>query len=112
MAETPERKVKKQIRQVLDALGAYYVMPVTGGYGTQGAPDFLVCHNGYFFGIEAKAGKGKTTALQELNLKRIRDAGGVAVVVREDNVSDLHSLLTTGENDVKTNTDSKGRSTT
>ena len=64
MATTPEGKVKKGVRQVLDGLGAYYVMPVTGGYGKQGAPDFLVCYQGKFFGIETKAGKGKTTALQ------------------------------------------------
>ena len=83
MAETPEKKVKKKVRALLDALGAYYVMPVTGGYGTQGAPDFLVCHRGKFVGIETKAGKGKPTKLQELNIKNIREAGGVAFVVRE-----------------------------
>lgn len=99
MAMTPEGKVKKQVRLVLDRLGAYYVMPVTGGYGKQGAPDFLVCYQGKFFGIETKAGKGKTTALQEMNLKHIRDAGGVALVVYEDDVPMLVERLTqtTGE---------------
>ena len=97
MAQTPEGKVKKSVRQVLDGLGAYYVMPVTGGFGRQGAPDFLVCLEGKFFGIETKAGKGKLTALQEMNLKKIIDCGGVALVVREDDVKYLPSLLTTGE---------------
>ena len=97
MATTPEGKVKKAVRQVLDGLGAYYVMPVTGGFGRQGAPDFLVCLEGKFFGIETKAGKGKLTALQEMNLKKIIDCGGVALVVREDDVKYLPSLLTTGE---------------
>ena len=103
MALTPEGKVKKQVRQVLDGLGAYYVMPVTGGYGKQGAPDFLVCYQGKFFGIETKAGKGKTTALQELNLKKIIDCGGVALVVREEDVKYLKSLLTTGEEHEESN---------
>jgi hypothetical protein len=97
MATTPEGKVKKSVRQVLDGLGAYYVMPVTGGYGRQGAPDFLVCLEGKFFGIETKAGKGKLTLLQEMNLKKIIEAGGVALVVREEDVKYLPSLLTTGE---------------
>ena len=98
MAMTPEGKVKKAVRQVLDSVGAYYVMPVTGGYGNQGAPDFLVCHKGLFYGIETKAGKGKTTALQELNHKKIREAGGVALVVRESDIEVLKTLLlTTGE---------------
>jgi len=97
MATTPEGKVKKAVRQVLDGLGAYYVMPVTGGYGKQGAPDFLVCHKGLFFGIETKAGKGKLTTLQEINLKKIIASGGVALVVREDDVKYLPQLLSTGE---------------
>lgn len=93
MATTPEGKVKKAVRQVLDRLGAYYVMPVTGGYGRQGAPDFLVCYRGVFIGIETKAGKGKTTALQELNLQNIRDAEGLALVVYEEDVESLESNL-------------------
>ena len=99
MASTPEVKVKKVVRQVLDGLGAYYVMPVTNGYGNSGAPDFLVCLQGRFVGIECKAGKNKPTALQELNLKKIRDAGGVALVVNETNVVNLNSLLSGERNE-------------
>lgn len=101
MATTPEGKVKKSVRQVLDALGAYYVMPVTGGYGRQGAPDFLVCLKGQFIGIETKAGKGRLTALQEMNLKKIIEAGGVSLVIREEDVKYLPSLLSTGESNEK-----------
>jgi hypothetical protein len=94
---TPEAKVKKAVRQVLEGLGCYYAMPVTNGFGKQGVPDFLVCSEGKFFGLECKAGNGKTTALQELNLKQIIEAGGVALVIREGDVKFLASLLTTGE---------------
>lgn len=93
MAETPEKKVKKKVRAILDELGAYYIMPVTGGYGSQGAPDFLVCLKGRFVGIETKAGKGKTTALQDLNLQKIRDAGGVALVIYETDIEVLRHKL-------------------
>jgi hypothetical protein len=93
MANTPEAKVKKQIRKILDTTSCYYAMPVGSGFGNSGVPDFLVCHDGTFVGIEAKAGKGKTTALQENNLKRIRDAGGVAVVVNEANIEQLPAML-------------------
>ena len=102
MAITPEGKVKKEVRRVLDSLGAYYVMPVTGGYGKQGAPDFLVCHRGKFFGIETKAGKGKLTVLQEMNLKRIVETGGVALVIREDNVKFLPTLMENGNEETIT----------
>ena len=90
---TPEKRVKVAVRKLLDSIGAYYVMPVTGGYGMQGAPDFLVCHCGKFVGIETKAGKGKTTALQDMNLQKIRDAKGVALVIYEDDIEFLKETL-------------------
>lgn len=93
MANTPEAKVKKQIRKILDTTRCYYAMPIGSGFGNSGVPDFLVCHAGTFVGIEAKAGKGKTTALQEHNLKRIREAGGVAVVINEANIEQLPAML-------------------
>lgn len=90
---TPERKVKDKVKKVLKELGAYYAMPATGGYGSSGVPDFLVCYRGQFFGLECKANGGKTTALQEKNLEDIRKNGGVAFVVNEHNVGNLRELL-------------------
>jgi hypothetical protein len=68
-------------------------MPVTGGYGNSGVPDFLVCLRGRFYAIECKANGGKTTALQEKHLADIRDAGGVSLVVYEANVENLRKEL-------------------
>jgi len=90
---TPERKVKDKVKKVLKELGAYYAMPATGGYGSSGTPDFLVCYRGRFFWLECKANGGKTTALQEKNLEDIRKNGGVAFVVNEHNVGNLSELL-------------------
>ena len=71
MAMTPEAKVKKQVTRQVDAMGADYFYPVTGGYGRSGVPDIVGCYKGSFFGIECKAGKGKPTPLQDKNLKDI-----------------------------------------
>ena len=101
MASTPEKKVKDAVKKILNTHGAYYFSPVTGGFGTSGVPDIVACIKGKFIGIETKAGKGKLTALQEMNLKKIIDCGGVALVVREDDVKYLPSLLTTGESNEK-----------
>ena len=90
---TPEAKVKKKVRDLLEMHGAYYTMPMTGGYGSSGVPDFLVCHKGRFIGIECKANGGKPTALQLFNMERIELAGGTAVVINEDNLNDLVKLL-------------------
>lgn len=96
MASTGEVKVKKRIRKMLEASKAYWAMPIGTGYGNAGVPDFLVCHNGHFIGIEAKSGEGKTTALQEMNLQKIRDAGGKTLIVNEENLAELEVLLNTG----------------
>lgn len=93
MAQTPEAKVKAKIKAILKAHGAYYAMPIGTGLGNSGVPDFLVCHNGKFLGIEAKAGKGKTTALQEKNLRDIDRAGGLTLVITEENLDVLEMML-------------------
>jgi hypothetical protein len=86
MAQTPEAKVKAKIKAILKAHNIYYAMPIGTGYGSSGVPDFLVCLNGEFLAIEAKAGKGVPTALQEKNLKQIREAGGRALVINEESL--------------------------
>jgi Holliday junction resolvase len=90
---TPEAKVKKQIRKILDTTRVYYAMPIGTGYGASGVPDFLAFCEGKFIGIEAKAGKGKTTALQEHTLQRIRESGGLTIVVNELNINELEELI-------------------
>ena len=93
MALTPEAKVKAKIKAILKAHNIYYAMPIGTGYGNSGVPDFLCCVNGRFVAIEAKAGKGTTTALQEKNLTNVRESGGLAMVVNETNIEDLQTLI-------------------
>lgn len=95
MAATPESKVKKRVKDILKGFGAdlYFAMPIGTGYGNSGVPDFLVCIKSRFVGIETKAGKGKTTALQELHLENIRSAGGTTLVINEENVDRLADML-------------------
>ena len=90
---TPEAKVKKKVVQVLKEMGAYYFYPVTGGYGRSGVPDIILCYRGHFVGIECKAGTNKPTPLQEKNMEDIRTAGGVTLVVNEDNVASVSKIL-------------------
>jgi Holliday junction resolvase len=93
MAATPEAKVKKQVVDVLKREGVYYFYPVTGGFGRSGIPDIICCLDGRFFGIECKAGSNKPTALQEVEMARIRLAGGKTLVVNETNINDVKELI-------------------
>jgi len=93
MAMTPEAKVKRRVKEILATYGAYHFPPATGGYGKSGIPDIVGCYKGYFFAVECKAGKGKTTTLQDMQLQAIRDAGGVAIVVNEHNLIEVHNMF-------------------
>ena len=90
---TPESKVKKNVKKILDDFGCYHFSPATGGYGSSGVPDLIACYKGKFIGIECKAGKNQPTALQADNIARIRKCGGIAMVVREDNLDLLVTVL-------------------
>lgn len=79
---TPEGRVKEKVRKVLKAHSAYYHQPVMNGMGAPSL-DFICCHQGRYFGIETKAGKGKPTPRQETTMNQIRSAGGLAFLINE-----------------------------
>lgn len=93
MANTPEAKVKAKIKAILKAHNVYYAMPIGTGYGNSGVPDFLACVQGHFLAVEAKAGKGKTTALQDKHISQIKAQGGTALIINEQNLHELATLL-------------------
>lgn len=93
MAQTPEGKVKAAAKKILDAERVWYFAPASNGMGRAGIPDIICCVNGRFLAIECKAGKGKTTALQDREIAAIQDARGEAVVVNEESVSAIGPLL-------------------
>lgn len=93
MAATPEKKVKLKVVVQLKELGAYYFYPVTSGFGASGVPDIIACYKGKFFAFECKANGNKPTALQQLNMDRINGAGGTALVINEDNMDKIKSIL-------------------
>ena len=98
MAMTPEGKTKAAVKKILDQYGVYHFSPAANGYGRVGVPDIICCVCGYFLAIECKAGKGKTTALQDRELVAIIDAGGTALVINEDGMPVLRSAIETLKN--------------
>ena len=90
---TPEGKVKKKVSDLLKQYEAYYFFPAMGAFARAGVPDSVGCYRGYFFAVECKAGKGKTTALQDREIENIRKAGGKAFVINETNIDLLETYL-------------------
>ena len=93
MAMTPEAKVKKKVKELLDTIGVYHFSPPGMGLGRAGIPDIIACHRGRFIAIECKAGDNQPTALQSRELEAITNAGGLAFVVRESNLDRLKDLV-------------------
>lgn len=87
---TPEGKVKAKITEFLRSKAPYvwYFMPQGTVMGRAGIPDYVGCYDGRLFGIEAKAGNGKQTALQKHEATRIREAGGEYFLVNEQNMDE------------------------
>lgn len=90
---TPESKVKAKVKDLLKEHKVYYVMPVTGGYGNSGAPDFLICLKGKFVGLECKAGNNRMTKLQEANSEHILDSGGLFFLINEQTLPQFEELI-------------------
>lgn len=90
---TPEAAVKLKVRKMLAAHKVYNFSPAANGFGRTGIPDFICCVDGFFFAIECKAGTNKPTALQKLEISSITEAGGVAIVVNEDNLGDIAKII-------------------
>lgn len=79
MAQTPEGKVKRDIRQWLEQQpDTFFFSPNAGAFGRSGIPDIVVCSKGMFVGIEVKApGKLRNvTDLQQDIGDEIVEAGG------------------------------------
>lgn len=101
MADTPEGRVKKNIKERLEKLGilnaghknwvvrvvfrvactGWYYMPTQNGMGVAGIPDFIGHYKGRFWSIEAKA-RGKTPNPNQVERgKEIRESGAVHFVM-------------------------------
>ena len=88
-----ESWVKKKVVDHLKSLGVYYFFPVASGYMKSGVPDIVCCIKGKFVAIECKAGKNKTTAIQDKNINAIRSNEGIAMVINEDNLEFMRMVI-------------------
>jgi hypothetical protein len=79
---TPEGKVKKKVKAMLNLHGAYYFMPVQQGYGASGL-DFHGVHKGRGYAIECKAPGRTITPRQKLTKHEMEKAGTEVFVIGE-----------------------------
>mgnify|MGYP001790768796 FL=1 len=75
-----EQDIQRKIIKYLESVGAYVVKVVASN--KSGTPDILACYRGIFLAVEVKRPETKTNVseLQEYNIKKIKEAGGIAIV--------------------------------
>ena len=90
-----ESDIVRAILQYLKSVPRCFTWKEHGGmYGTAGIPDIICCHNGRFYAFEVKTQTGRPTALQEVTIRKIRAAGGTALVVRS--VEEVRAVIEDG----------------
>ena len=90
-----EKNFENKIKTDLKNNGCYFVKYFANRMTKVGVPDILTCVNGYFVGIEVKAENGKPSELQIYNIKKIKDSGGIGVIVRPSDYDKLTELIKT-----------------
>lgn len=80
-----ETLLKIKVLQALKRLPRTWFLK-TQEVARSGTPDILASVNGIFVALELKTEDGVISKLQEYNLKRIEDTGGVSIVLTPDNL--------------------------
>ncbi len=78
-----EADIVRAIMKYLKSVPGCFAWKEHGGmYGTAGIPDVICCYQGRFIGFEVKTDTGQPTELQKATIRKIRNCGGIALVVR------------------------------
>lgn len=92
MAE--EKSFENKVKNFLSYKGYWYIKYWAGADFTRdGIPDILACIDGKFYGIEIKAKNGRPTLLQLINLRKIREAGGIGILLYPDDYKYFMELI-------------------
>lgn len=77
-----EKTITNQILKYLKSQPECFAFKEHGSiYGTSGIPDIIVCYKGKFVAFEVKTENGKLSKLQEVTIKKIQSAQGLAFKV-------------------------------
>lgn len=76
-----EKNFETKVKRYIEEKGGYQVKFFANRMTKKGVPDILSCINGYFVGVEVKGPDGSPSDIQIYNVKKIRKAGGFAMVL-------------------------------
>ena len=88
-----EKAFENKIKQYLKSQNIWHVKFFANRMTKVGVPDILACVNGRFVAIEVKAEKGKPSEIQLWNIEKIKDSGGIAMVLYPDQFDIFKDLI-------------------
>jgi Holliday junction resolvase len=89
-----EKLFENKVKAFLKSQGCWFVKYWGGGQFTKaGIPDLLVCCKGKFIALEIKAPTGKPSELQLYNVEKIKEAGGIALVLYPKDFAQFKELI-------------------
>lgn len=88
-----EKNFENKIKRYLKDNGSWFVKYFANRMTKSGIPDILACVNGYFVAIEVKASNGKPSELQVWNKDKIREAGGISLILYPEQFEDFKLLI-------------------
>lgn len=88
-----EKNFENKIKKYLKDNGCWHVKFFANGMTKVGVPDILACVNGLFVAIEVKASNGKPSELQLWNIEKIRQSGGIAIVLYPKHWEEFKTLI-------------------
>lgn len=87
-----ETTFRKRVLKDLQQLDNTYIETVQQK-AINGSPDYILCCNGLFIGLELKDEDGRVSKLQEYKLNQIRRCGGVDIVAKPSTWKDDYAYL-------------------
>lgn len=94
-----EKLFENKVKGFLKNEGVYFVKQFGCAFTSAGIPDLLICCNGHFLGVEIKAENGKPSQLQLMNITKIKQAGGIALVLYPKDFDYFKKLIKDLKND-------------
>ena len=89
-----EKLFENKVKKFLKDEGCYFIKYWGGGTFTKsGIPDILCCCNGRFIGIELEGDNGKPSDLQLYNIRKIKEANGIGLILYPKDFDSFKELI-------------------
>ena len=88
-----EKNFENRVKKFLEEQGCWCVKYFANAYTKSGIPDLLVCCNGYFVAVELKAPNGKPSELQLWNIEKIKESGGIGIILYPKDFEAFKSMI-------------------